>query len=135
MADLGFGDMVELSYLEKVFGITRRAASRYLKALHIQPVHVGEQVLFSLTTFKRILFVLSRPGGKGFAFPGSTAKGEIRKENGKKLLIEVTDEILELAADPKILAEMAGCSGNDPSILKKFISNQVGRPPIKEEKI
>lgn len=126
--DFGSGELVELKYLESVFGISRRAASRYLKALHIQPVCIGDQVLFSLPTFKRILFVLTRPGSLGFVFPGSKAKNNPRNCKNKGILTEVTDQILEQAADPAILSEMAGCNGNDPSILKKFITKPVGRP-------
>jgi len=132
--DLGSGELVELKYLEIVFNISRRAASRYLKALHIQPVYIGDQVLFSLPTFKRILFVLTRPGSKGFVFPGSKAKNNPRNCKNKGILIEVTGEILDQAADPKILAEMMGASGQNPDILKKFVCNPVGRPPQREKK-
>jgi len=126
--NFGFGDLVEVSYLEKVFGIHRRTALRFLKVLHISPMYVGKDVYFSMVTFQRILFVLSRPGSPGFLWPGSRAKGNMRLLKDKKYITEVTDEILKQAADPKILAEMAGCSGNNPGILGKFVANPVGRP-------
>ena len=89
--DFGSGELMDISYLEKVFGISRRAAAKYLKVLHIQPICIGDQVLFSLTTFKRILFVLCRPGGPGFLFPGSKAKNNPRNCNNSKVHNEVTD--------------------------------------------
>ena len=131
--DFGFGKVIEVLYLEQVLGISHRSALKYLKVLHIKPFYFGNEVFFSLTTFQRIMFVLSKPGAQGFAFPGSKKKGQRRKGKNLNVLIEVTDEILELAADPKILSEMAGASGNNPEILKKFIARPVGRPE-KEKK-
>lgn len=133
--DFGFGALVELSYLETVFGISRRTASLYLKALMIKPVYIDKQILFSLPTLKRLLFVLSRPGGPGFIFPGSRMKNNPRVVKNSDYLTEVTDEILKQAADPAILAEMAGASGRDSGILKNFVTRRpVGRPSQKKEK-
>ena len=133
--DFGGGALVELSYLQTVFGISRRTASLYLKALRIKPVYIDKQVLFSLPTLKRILFVLCRPGGPGFIFPGSKMKNNPRVIKNPEYLTEVTDRILEQAADPSILAEMAGAAGRDSGILKQFIpKNPVGRPPQKKGK-
>jgi len=134
--DFGAGSLVELSYLETVFGISRRTAALYLKALRIKPVYIGKQVLFSLSTLKRLLFVLNRPGGPGFIFPGSKMKNSPRVGKNPEYLTKVTDEILEQAADPAILAEMAGASGRDSGILKQFVpKNPVGRPPQRKEKM
>ncbi len=126
--DFGFGELTEVSYLEQVFKIKRRSAIKYLKVLRIKPVYIGGDVFFSLSTFKRILFVLCRPGGPGFCFPGSKAKNNQRNCNNKGILTEVTDQVLKEAAEPKLLAEMAAASGDHPDILKKFLGNPVGRP-------
>lgn len=131
--DFGYGPVYEISYLEQVLGISRRSALKYLRVLRIKPFYFGNEVFFSLTTFQRIMFVLSKPGAAGFAFPGSKKKGQRRQGKTLDILIEVTNSILEQAADPKILAEMAGCSGNNPDILKKFISKPVGRPAKEKE--
>ncbi len=132
--DFGFGELTEVSYLEQVFKIKRRSAIKYLKVLHIKPFYIGKDVYFSLITFKRVLFVLSKPGARGFIFPGSAQKNNPRTVKNPDYLTEVTDVILEQAADPKILSEMAGCTGDNPSILSKFIANPVGRPSRKERK-
>lgn len=126
--DMGFGDIVEISYLEQVLGITRNAATRYLKALRIQPFYFGREVYFSLITLQRILFVLSRPGAGGFVAPGSAKKNSPRTV-GSRYLFEVTDEILAEAGKPETLSEMMACTGRDPGILKKFITPPPGRPP------
>lgn len=133
MHDFNFGKLAEVSYLEQVLGISHRSALKYLKVLRIKPLYFGNNVFFSLTTFQRIMFVLSKPGAEGFAFPGSKKKGQRRQGKRLDVLTEVTDEILKQAADPKILAEMAGCSGENPEILKKFLTAPVGRP-AKEKK-
>ena len=125
--DFGFGEVVELSHLETTFGINHSVALRYLKVLRIRPLYFNDEIFFCLSTFNRILFVLSRPGGPGFIFPGSKAKGygHLRK---KGYLSEVTDEILEQAKSPQILAEMLAADGRDSSIIKKLITH----PPQKE---
>jgi len=120
--DFGGGELVELKHLEATFSISRLIALKYLKALRIQPMYIGNDVFFSLPTFNRIMFVLSRPGSPGFLFPASKAKQNqsLRK---KGYLVEVTDEILAEATSPRILAEMAAASGRDASMVKKLITH------------
>ena len=120
--DFGFGEVVELKHLETTFGISRLVALKYLKALRIQPMYIGGEIFFSLSTFNRIVFVLSRPGSPGFIFPASKAKSNqhLRK---KGFLVKVTAEILEEAKSPRILAEMAAASGTDSSMVKKLITH------------
>lgn len=133
MLDFGFGEMVELSYLQRVFGVSRRTASKYLKAFRIKPMYFGKEVFFSLPTLKRILFVLSKPDGLGFVAPGSTAKNNPRICQNPAYLFEVTNDILEKASDPRIAAEMMACEGRDSSIIKQFITKPIGRPMKKEK--
>ena len=125
--DFGFGEVVELKHLESTFGITHSVALRFLKVLRIKPLYFNDEIFFCLSTFNRILFVLSRPGGPGFIFPGSKAKGygHLRK---KGYLSEVTDKILKEASSPQVLAEMLAADGRDSSIIKKLITH----PPQKE---
>lgn len=131
--DFGFGEVVEISYLERIFDISHRSALKYLKVLRIKPFYVGKEVFFSLITFNRLLFVLSKPGADGFAFPGSKKKGQRRQGKTLDVPTEVSDEVLVQAGRPETLTEMAGASGNNPDILKKFITSPVGRP-AKEKK-
>ena len=119
--DFGSGDLVELKHLETTFGITRLVALKYLKVLHIQPLYINDNIFFSLPTFNRIMYVLSRPGSPGFLFPGSSGKTNKRLRD-KGFLIEVTDDILAEANSPRVLAEMAAASGRDTSMIKKLIS-------------
>ena len=126
--EFGGGDLVELDYLCQVFGIKRRTASAYLKALRITPMCIGGDVYFSKQTFHRIMYVLSCPGAPGFLFPGSKGKNNLRFRKDPTYITEITDELLEQASDPKILAEMAAASGSRPDILKGFLKRPVGRP-------
>lgn len=125
--DFGGGELVELKFLETTFNISRRVASKYLKVLRIKPMYIGKDVFFSLPTFKKIMFVLSRPGAPGFLFPASPAKNNasLRK---KGFLVEVTDDLLAQAASPQIMAEMVASEGRDASMIKKLVTH----PPQKE---
>lgn len=120
--DFGSGELVELKHLETTFGITRLVALKYLKVLHIQPLYINDDVFFSLPTFNRILYVLSRPGSPGFLFPGSKAKTNKRLRD-KGFLIEVNEGILTEANSPRVLAEMAAASGRDTSMVKKLLTH------------
>ena len=131
--DFGGGEVVELAYLEQILEIKRRTAAKYLRALRIKPMYMGGKIYFSLPTFKRIMFVLSLPGSPGFLFPGSAGKNNPRLLKDDTYISEVTDKILERAADPRILAEMMGCEGRNPAILKQFITKPVGRPSKKDK--
>lgn len=130
--DLGGNELVELSYLETTFNISRRVAVLYLKALRLQPLYIGKDIFFSLATFNRIVFVLSRPGSPGFLFPASLAKTNkmLRKQG---FLIEVTDSILEEAKSPLILAELAAASGRDTSMIKKLLTRSNAEKRKKSE--
>ncbi len=120
--NFGGNELVELKHLETTFGISRRLALKYLKVLHIQPLYFKEEVFFCLSSFNRIIYVLSRPGSKGFLFPGSSAKQNAGLRKSGNFLIEVNDAILKEAASPQILAEMLAVSGRDNSMIKKLIS-------------
>ena len=126
--DFGFGEVVEVKYLESTFGISRRLALKYLTVLHIKPFYIKKEVFFSLPTFKKIMYVLSKPGSPGFIFPGSTAKENQFKRKSGKYIVEVTEGILTEAASPRIIAEMVASEGRDVSMIKKLITH----PPQKE---
>ena len=121
------GDIIEVSHLEKTFGITPRVALKYLKVLRIQPLYFGDKIFYSLPTFNRIMFVLTRPGSPGFLFPASRGKNNaaLRKRG---FLLEVTDAILEEAKSPQVLAEMLAASGQDVSMIKKLITSSNIKP-------
>lgn len=131
--DMGAGTLVEVEYIQQVFGVSRRTAMCYLKALRIKPFYFKNDVYFSLPTMKRILFVLSKPGSPGFVFPGSRAKKSAAISGNPNFLFKVTDDILAEAAQPEIAAEMLSCDGRHPDIVKKLISRPVGRPRSKKE--
>jgi len=127
--NFGGNELVELKHLETTFGISRLVALKYLKALRIKPLYFKDEVFFCLSTFNRIVYVLSRPGSPGFLFPGSKAKNNVKLRE-KGFLVEVTDSILADAKSPRILAELAAASGQDSSMVKKLLTHPSG----KEEK-
>ena len=120
--DFGGTELVEIKHLETTFGISHRVALKYLHVLHIKPMYIGNGVFFSLQTFNRIMFVLSRPGSQGFLFPGSKGKKRDDLQKDSDYLTEVTEYILMEASTPQILAEMAAASGRDSSMIKKLIA-------------
>lgn len=125
MFDFGAGELHEIEYLERVFAIPRRTAMLYLKALRIKPLYIGQGIFFSLPTFKRILYVLTKPDSPGFLFPGAAKRKDNRTRNEATkgdYLTAVTDEILKKAADPITLAEMQAAAGRDLGVLKKLVS-------------
>ena len=128
--NFGGNELVELSHLEKIFDISRRVAFKYLQALRIKPLYFGKEVFFSLTTFNRIMFVLSRPGSPGFLFPASKARANAALQK-KGFLVQVTNDILDEAASPQILAEMAAASGRDSSMIKKLLTHPPQGKPKK----
>lgn len=117
----GETELVEISHLEQTFNISRRTAFKYLRVLHIRPMYIGKEVFFSLQTFNRIIFVLSKPGAPGFILPGSDAKNRKSLRDGG-FLTEVNAGILTQAGSAQTLAEMAAASGRDSSMVKKLIS-------------
>lgn len=119
--NFGSGELAEIDHLCQTFGISRRTAFLYLKALRINPIYSGDESFFSLPTFNRLMYILTKPGSPGFIFPGSTAKNNKHiRDSG--CLTEVTDEIIDEAMRPETLAEMAASAGKDPSLLRKFAS-------------
>ena len=128
----GSGDVVEMEYLCKLFEIKRSTAKRYLKALRINTMYIGEKQYFSLPTLHRILFILSKPGSPGFLFPDSKGKKMNFVRQDKNYISEVTDDILTQASAPSTLSEMAALSGSDPQLLRKFVTPPQGR--LRKEK-
>jgi len=116
------GELVEVSHLEKTFNISRKVALKYLRVLKIKPLYFGDKIFYSLPTFNKIMYVLTRPGSPGFLFPASKGKNNATlKKQG--FLTEVTDEILAEANSPQVMAEMLAASGRDNSMVKKLISS------------
>ncbi len=127
--DFGFGEIPEVKYLETTFGISRQLALKYLTVLKIKPLYIGKEVFFCLPTFKKIMYVLTKPGSPGFIFPGSRAKNNQVKRKSGKYITEVTKTILKEAASPHIMAEMIASEGHDSSMIKKLVTH----PPQKED--
>jgi hypothetical protein len=116
--ELGAGPLAELSYLEDMFGIPHKTAFAYLAALHIQPVFVGAETYFSLRTFQRIMHVLTKPGGPGFAFPGAAPRANDTR------LREITPDLLERAMDPITAMEMEVARNPDSLTIQRLLHNQ-----------
>lgn len=132
--NFGDNELVELKHLETTFEISRKLAYKYLRALHIQPLYFKNEVFFSISSFNRIMFVLTRPGSKGFLFPGSTGKNNANLRKSGNFLIEVDNTILKEASSPQVLAEMLAASGRNVSMIGKLISSSNANPKSKEKK-
>lgn len=115
MLNFGAGQMAEISYLEDIFGISRKSARALLHRMHIEPIYVGKETYFSLPTFQKILYVLTKPGGKGFMFPGAAPRPNDTR------LKEVTDDIIAEAESPETLAAMTSVDQPDTLILRKML--------------
>lgn len=120
--NFGGTELIEIKHLENTFSITRRAALKYLKVLHIKPMYFGKKIFYSTSTFNRILYVLSKPGSPGFLFPGSDAKNRCDLRKSGDFLIEVTEDILKEASSSQVLAEISAASGRDSSMIKKLLA-------------
>lgn len=125
--DFGAGDLYDLEYLMTIFKISRTRAKNYLRRLGIPLVYFEDRVLFSIVTFQRILFCLMRPGGPGFSFPGAKETATRRDKESGRLLKQVPEDIIDMAADPSIIAEMAAACRTDDALLRKLISQRKGK--------
>lgn len=132
--NFGSGELYEVSYLEQILGIKRRTAMKCLSALHIKPMYIGRDIFFSLSTFKRIMFILTLPGSPGFLFPGSSGKNNPRLLKDPSYISEVTQEILDRAEEPRVLAEMEAANGTNPQILKQLLMRSTDRPRKKTKR-
>ena len=125
------GELVEVSHLQQSFNISRKVALKYLRVLRIKPLYFNDEIFYSLPTFNRIMYVLTRPGSPGFLFPASRGKNNagLRKRG---YLIEVTDEILKEADSPQTSAAMLAASGRDNSMIKKLLSQENVKSKLKK---
>jgi hypothetical protein len=69
-----------------------------LKALRIPILHIGKQHLFNMHTLEKVLAFLLRPGGSGFALPGSDYVKHINKGGDSAIPIVITDKMNERIA-------------------------------------
>ena len=67
---IGGLELVEVDYLCKTFGITRRGAFKWLKVLRITTLNISKEAYFSLESLELTLRVIAE-SGIVFSMPGS----------------------------------------------------------------
>jgi len=127
-----FGTMRELKYLCQAFGISRQSAIHLCKALRVPLFYIGKAILFQQFALERVLYILTRAGGTGFAAPGSKFKA--RGRSG--VPFDVTDSHLKMLNDPLILAEMFFGSGRREKAAKALadVIKKLGLPRNRHKK-
>ncbi len=120
-------ELRELKYICDLFGISRGTATLLCRALKVPLFYIKESALYNQSAFERILYVLTRYGGPGFAAPGSyfKAKGMYKTMSAKDVLTYVPEDLHDKAEDPLILVEMAATGGNKTSA--KALANVISR--------
>ena len=115
-------ELKEIQHICNNFGISRPTAKRLCNSLHIPLFYISKSTLFNETAFKRIIYVLTRYGGPGFACPGSDykLKGRYKSKSTTQPLYEASDKILAEAEDPLILVEMMAAEGRNRSASQSF---------------
>jgi len=109
--------LVELDRLCRILEIPRGTATRLCHALNIPLIYVGKQAYYSEATFERIMFVLSRVGGPGFATPGS----EYKTKGKKGIPIQIDDALKKQCGDASILLEMTAAQGRNVGGASKVV--------------
>ena len=125
---IGAVKMAEVRILCANFGMSRTAGMHLLLALRVPLFHIGPNTMYNQTALERILYVLTRYGGPGFAAPGSAFKtrGNHKKDGYGKPVTEISDDLIKKAQDPMILAEMAASTSlkmNTVSTMAKLLKD------------
>jgi hypothetical protein len=125
----------ELSYMAAAFGISRVKARTLCKSLHVPLIYIGDSVLFNESTLTRILYYLTKVGGKGFAAPGSRYKDKCNHIRDKRQpdapATVVTGAMIDDACSLASVAEMnieLGKQRPSMSQLTKLISSITPAP-------
>lgn len=131
-------ELREIGWVCRAFNISRNTAVRLLHALKIPLFHIAKSSLYNQAALERVLYVLTRYGGPGFAAPGSVykASGQYRTKRGGKPLFEVDEKLLEKTEDPLILVEMAASDGRNKSAARSLADTikSIQAKQIKQEK-
>ena len=123
------------------FGISRSKAHRLCKNLHVPLIYIGDNILFNESTLTRMLYYLTKVGGKGFAAPGSNYKDKCfhirdKRQPGAPATV-ITNAMVDDASSLASVAEMNIEIGKQrPSMnqLTKLINSITPTPPKKGRK-
>lgn len=75
---IGSFELVEIDYLCRMFGITRRSAFKWLRVLQLTTLNVNEKAYFSTESLEIALRVIAE-AGVVFSMPGSDKKLATKK--------------------------------------------------------
>lgn len=118
------GDSVslyELGWIMAAFNISRYTAVQVCKSLEIPLIHMGRNAYFNFSTLERTLFVLCKPGGPGFAAPGSKFKNKAKHKSTGTAALLTPEQVIQ-RDDPRTIAEM-GAVGTRGSAKAQHIAN------------
>ena len=116
------GDSVILHLVNTIadwFGISVKACHETMRFLRVPPIAVGRYTYYSAHAIERALFGLSRLGGPGFAFPGSTLK----KRGTPRGVAAIDDDLLAKMLTPELDGEMQRISTLSRNTIYKAVRN------------
>ncbi len=106
--------LLELNVFCKFFVMERKTALKFFRAMNVPLLHVGQCAYYSEYTLEKAIYVITRPGGLGFAAPGST-----KKHQGCDLPKDFRGQAKKDFIDPALAIEMVAARNRDmPSALK-----------------
>lgn len=122
--------LCDVSVLEDRWGCSRHAATLLLKKLRIPLMHVQKQAFFNMYTLEKVVFFLTRFGGRGFIAPGSETKRQGRYVGGS-VPTEISDEDVKEMGSALFIAEFAAQSQRHTKAqaLKTYIETLKSTPP------
>lgn len=109
--------LAELDRLCRILQIPRGTATRLCRTLGIPLVYIGNCTYYSEASLEKVMFVLSRVGGPGFAAPGS----EYKTSGKKGVPTKIDENIQKQFEDPAILVEMTAAQGRNLGSASKVV--------------
>ena len=117
--------LAEVGELVDRWGVTRQAAFRLLRALHVPLLHITNEAYFNMYALEKVIYYLSRHGATGFSAPGSDYKNKDRAKMTHlgDTKVEITDKDIKVMATPLFIAEwQAMGSGAKPAAVTNYTS-------------
>jgi hypothetical protein len=92
--------LCELDTFAKQFGLDRAGARRLLDRMSVPLIHIRDCAYYNEFTLERAIYVVTRPGGPGFAGPGTQRNSSLPRSFDSKLEAQMEDPalVVELTA-------------------------------------
>jgi len=101
--------LAELDRLCRILEISRWAATRFCRVLKVPLIYIGHRAYYNEFALERVIYVLTRVGGPGFAAPGSYHKNVGKKD----VPVELDEDLQKQFEDPVVLMEMIAAQGRN----------------------